>query len=233
MSKTAKIFIYVTPLLVIAGGLFVIFFQEPKRERGGEASLGFLDYKKLATLAQRQPNGENYLNFVRKNEAMLHDADTLNDADAFITMGFNIHVLGDDVMAIEAYKQGLRLAPDNSYGLNNIATSYMEIGEFEKAEEIYRKLTTILSGDSSVVIKHLQVYDMLNPNGEKGFLEIVEEGIAVSAGDNLANLLSYLGTYYRDKGNIAKSIEYFEKLVELFPEEGIYKAELGELKRRR
>jgi len=230
-----KYLVYFLPVLVVAAG-FVLFSS---KDRGSSYDEGYykktltelLDYAKLAELAKDRPNGEKYLQFIRENEAALVNVDK-NDTklygETFITLGFNLHVLGDDVAAIKAYQEGLRLSPDNSYGLNNIATSYMELGEYEKAEEAYKKLSQVLSGDSSAVIGYAQVYKIVH-HDEKGFLDIIEKGISVATGDNLASILTYAGGYFRESGDIKKAEEYFKELAELFPDNELYKSELEDL----
>ena len=220
------------PFLVVGAGFLIFSSQNREGKKGASQGVqSIFDYGKFEELAKKRPNGENYLNFIRENEQMLFDGDPSNDADAYITMGFNLHVLGDDTSAIWAYEEGLRLSPDNSYGLNNIATSYMELGEYEKAEGAYRKLSKVLSGDSSAVINHAEVYGIVNPSDKKGFWDIIERGISVAAGDNLASILTYAGGYFRDSGDKEKAEEYFKKLVEFFPNNELYKSELEDLRK--
>ncbi len=238
MSKITKYLVYSLPILVVVAG-FLLFSS---KDRGSSYEEGYdkkaltelLDYAKLTELAKNRPNGEKYLQFIRENEAALANGSASDRnfyGETFVTLGFNLHVLGDDVAAIEAYQEGLRLLPENSYGLNNIATSYKDLGEFEKAEAAYKKLTRVLSGDSSAVINYAQVYRIVHPDDERGFLDIISEGISVTAGDNLANILVYAGGYFKDSGDKKRAIEYFLKLVELFPDNELYKSELSDLKK--
>lgn len=229
--------VYIVLFFTIAAGLLLISWRNQNDISSvtiyKKALEDILDYEKLEELAAQRPDGEKYLQFIRENEAVLLDrgGDVKYYGEGFITLGFNLHALHDDIAAVEAYKKGLEILPENSYGLNNIASSYINLGEYENAEEAYRKLTKVLSGDSSAVISHADVYKLLHPDDEEGFLRIVEEGIAVSSGEHVASLLSYVGWYFRDAGNMAKAIEYFEKLVEFFPENELYRLELNDLRK--
>lgn len=229
LTNMRKLIIYLVPLFIVFAGLAIVYFKESgsKTERGIVFSI---DYKKLEDLAKKRPLGDKYLNFVRENKALLHDDDMKNDADAYINIGFNIRALGDDAMAIAAYEEGLKLDPNNSYGLNNIATSYIAIGELTKAQDAYRRLTKALVGDSAAYINLSEVHEALHPNDEEGFAKIMEEGIAVSAGADKASLLNRLGVYFRDKGDSRKAIEYFKKLLEMDPSNARAREEIESLK---
>lgn len=231
MKKFPKTLFYLLSIFILGAGFFAFSHYKQgdiQQDRGREKF--FIDYPKLEELAKRRPDGGRYLAFIRGNEAALYDEDLSNDAESYITMGFNMRALGDGTMAISAYKIGLELAPQHVTGLNNIAFSYLELGNLAEAERYFKKLTEALPGNSSSYINLAEVYLARNPGDEEGFLKILNEGAAVALDKQKADLLSYIGTYFRDKGEIARAIEYFEELVKFFPEIEIYKAELVELK---
>lgn len=231
MQKFSKALLYLLLIFISGAGFFAFHRYKQggiQNDRGREKF--FIDYPKLEELAKRRLDGGRYLAFIRGNEATLYDEDPSNDAESYITMGFNMHALGDDTMAISAYEKGLELAPQHVTGINNIASSYLELGDLAEAERYLRKLTEALPGDSSSYINLAEVYRARNPGDEEGFLEILDEGAAIVVDKHKADLLSYIGTYFRDNGEIARAIGYFEELVKLFPEIEIYKEELGELK---
>jgi tetratricopeptide (TPR) repeat protein len=236
LVKITKFAIFVVPLIVIVVGLFALSNDKDELSDGNnKAGIEFvnnLDYDYLKRLASERPNGEKFLNFIDENVADIRDDDSANDVDAYISLGFNLRALGDDVLAIDAYKIGLSIQPTNTFGLNNLATSYRVLGDLDNAEEAYRKLIVAASGDADPYINLAEIYVIKNPEQTDRVVSLLESGLEVSAGEHRLNLLAYLGSFLRKHGDIKGAIEYFEMITQEFFGEniGIYEAELEELK---
>lgn len=213
------------PVLIVVLGLLGVSVLNSGRKKGDSF---VVDYHKLEALAASHPTGEKYLGFIKRDEGLLRDSDPSNDADAYLNIGFNTHVLGDEELAISAYKKALKIKPADFFGLNNIATSYRVLGNYKKAEEFYRELVRVNPGDTNVYRNLADVFRAQYPEDEEGIVRIMESGIEVvlEPGD----LLSYLGVYFRDRGKIEEAIGYFENLTKRYPDNKPYKAELAELK---
>lgn len=209
MKRTTYILILSIALLILVAGFYYIFSGEITGEKF------YIDYEKLETLANSHPNGEKLLSRVREREELLNDADSDNDAEAYQLIAFDVRQLGDDRMALSAYKEALKITPNNTLVWNNIATSYRDLGEYKKAEEAYRKILDISPGDVMAYRNLADVFIFQYPDDEEGLLEFMNFGI--NSALDPSDLLSYLAVYYKDRGNTGKAIEYFEKFLVINP----------------
>lgn len=197
--------------LLIVAAVYSMFFDETVK-RGGKF---YIDYGRFEDLALSHPNGEKLLAHIRENEQLLYDEDEYNDVSAYLSIGFDMRQLGDDNTAISAYKEGLKLDEDNLLGLNNIATSYREIDEFNEAEKAYRKIIELSPGDVMAYRNLADVFVFQYPDDEEGLLEFMNIGIESVL--NPSDLFSFLAVYYRGKENTGKAIEYFERFLTINP----------------
>jgi tetratricopeptide (TPR) repeat protein len=222
-----KYIIFLIPILVIAAG--AVFFYISGQGIGVFRKQEFkIDFENLEKLAENHPVGEEIISKIRENEKLLRDDDKSNDVSAYLNIGFDMRQLGDDEMAILAYLRALEVDPEHPLGLNNIATSYREIGEYAKAEEAYRRAIISIPGEISNYINLADVYRIQHPDDEEGLLAIINSGVEVVGGPY--DLISYLAVYYRDRGDAAKAIEYFEKLLSVSPGNESIKAEIERLR---
>lgn len=207
-----KIIILSIATIVLLGAIFVAFSPSffSKEER-----IFSLDLAKYELLAEDHPVGDVILKRLKENAELLGDDNADNDVDGYMGIAFFIRQFGEDSDAILAYNEALKLNPDNTLALNNIATSYKEIGGYKNAEEAYRKIIEISPGDVAAYRNLADVYLYQNPDDEEGLLEIMQPGIesALNPGD----LLSYLAVFYKNRGDYPKAIEYFEKFLEYNP----------------
>ena len=226
LTRTNLVLSSVFLFIVIIG--IAVFFLSGGNVRDDTKKLS-IDYTNLEILAESHPRGDSILATIRENEQLLFDDDENNDIGAYLFIGFNVRQLGDDKFAISAYKEALKLDEDHLLALNNIAVSYTDIGEYKKAEEAYRKLIAANPGDVPVYRKLADVYSFQNPDDEEGVDAIIKSGLEVVLAP--ADLVSYLATYYRGRGNTSKAIEYFETLVRIMPENKAAQDELEGLRK--
>ena len=224
-TRTNLVLSSVFVFIVIIG--VAIFFLSGSSVKDGVKKFS-IDYNNLEILAESHPRGDSILATIRENEQFLFDDDENNDIGAYLFIGFNVRQLGDDKLSISAYKEALKIDEDHFLALNNIAVSYTEIGEYKKAEEAYRKLVAASPGDVSVYRKLADVYAIQHPDDEEGVATIIKSGLEVVF--EPADLISYLATYYRNRGNTPKAIEYFEILARIMPENKAAQSELDRLR---
>ena len=222
--------------IIVCLGVFLIvvlgtaaFFLFGGNTPGGKNVKLHIDYAKLEAISGAHPNREKILLKIKENEQMLYDDDSYNDVGAYLSIGFNSRQLGDDEAAINAYKEALKIDEDHILGLNNIATSYKDIGEYKKAEESFRALVVANPGDVAVYRNLADVYRFQYPDDDEGVLAIIESGIEVVLQPQ--DLVSYLATYYRDRGNTSEAIKYFETLLRISPQNKGAQAELDRLRK--
>lgn len=226
ITRTNLVLFSVFLFIVIIG--IAVFFLSGDSVKNGDKKFS-IDYNNLEILAESHPRGDSILAAIREKEQLLFDNDENNDIGAYLFIGFSVRQLGDDKFAISAYKEALKLDEDHLLALNNIAVSYTDIGEYKKAEESYRKLVVANPGDVPVYRKLADVYIAQHPDDEEGVAAIIKSGLEVVLAP--ADLVSYLATYYRAKGNTSKAIEYFEILVRIRPDNKAAQDELDRLRK--
>lgn len=213
---------WVAVLLILGVGIYYIFSSKITKEKF------YIDYEKLEVLANDHPIGEKLLSRIRERDLLLDDDNSDNDAEAYQLIAFDVRQLGDDRAALSAYKEALKITPDNTLVWNNIATSYRDLGEYKKAEEAYRKIIDMSPGDVIAYRNLADVFILQYPDDEEGLLEFMNAGI-----DSVldpSDLLSYLAAYYRDRGNTGEAIEYFEKFLIINPSSAPVQYELERLR---
>ena len=213
-------------IALLGAAVFFIFGDSMKNDKGSKF---YIDYAKLEAISEAHPNGEKILLRIKENEQILYDDDSYNDIGAYLSIGFSVRQLGDDKFAISAYKEALKIDEDHLLALNNIAVSYAGIGDYKNAEEAYRKLVVANPGDVPVYRKLADVYSFQNPDDTEGVVAIIKSGLEVVF--EPADLVSYLATYYRDRGNTSKAIEYFEMLLRIMPDNKAAQDELERLRK--
>ena len=226
-SNTLNIIVFLGVFLIVVLGT-AIFFLFGDSTPGGKSVKLHIDYAKLEAISEAHPNRDKILLKIKENEQMLYDDDSHNDIGAYLAIGFDSRQLGDDNAAIAAYKEALKIDEDHLLGLNNIATSYRDIGEYKKAEEAYRALVIANPGDVAVYRNLADVYRFQYPDDDEGVLAIMESGLEVVFQPQ--DLVSYLATYYRDRGNTSEAIKYFEILLRISPQNKAAQAELDRLR---
>ncbi len=79
----------------------------------------------------------------KKNEAIELTAKTLEKfktTNLYINLGYFLTLDGQLERALEVCLEGYEFSPENRAILDNLGFTYLKMGEFEKAEEIYEKL---------------------------------------------------------------------------------------------
>lgn len=207
--STPKIVVGLLAFIVIIAGIYVLMARYGILFRQTQPALFPLDYTRLEGLASKHPQKERILSSIRKFDDELHDEDTKNDAEAYIGIGFELRQLGDESAAIEAYRAGLAVDGTHVRGWGNLAVSYKETGQYERAEEAYKKVIEFNPGDVEAYINLADLYRYRLPDKEGKIVEVMQDGLAHLP--EHPDFLAYLAVYYRDKGDKAKAIEYFER----------------------
>lgn len=229
--KTTLIFLII---LIVAGLAAFYFLSKPSQEEAilgdfGNAVAEFnIDYAKLEELAENHPRGEKYMLQIREREAWLNDDDPENDRNAYELIAFDMRQLGDDERSILGYRASISLFENNIFSWNNLGVSYQEIGEYEKAEASFKKITEISPGDVPNYRKlaNLYLYDLTEKENE--IPSLIEEGL--QRVPDHPDLLSYLAVYWQNKGENEKAIEYYERLLKVNPLNQVVRDELNKLK---
>ena len=225
LKKKGHIFIPGAIFVIVVGFLVAAYFliSTPK-EKNVDDVLGsfekaikefYIDYDKLSINPNNHPRPDELLNKIREEEAKFSDDDPNNDRTAYELIAFNSRTLGDEEGAIRGYRASLALFPNNTLILNNIATSYKDLGDYKKAEAAYKKIIELSPGTIDAYRKLADLYLIPQVNKKDKVIPTLEIGL--QAVPNAPDLLSYLAVYYKDEKEYVKAIEYYEKLLKVNP----------------
>jgi tetratricopeptide (TPR) repeat protein len=183
---------------------------------------------KMARLAKKSEMGNKYLTQYLESKAKIKA--NKNDFDAYNKKGFAEAELGYFSAAENDYLKSENLNPANLFNLNDLVNLYLKKKNYPKAEEYYLKITSFDPKNSAAYRGLVTLYyDFYSE--KKGEIEkILLKGIGELPEDQ--NLLGLLGAYYRTIAkDTQKTIEVYEKLLKLRPDDDLLKQEIDGLKK--
>tara|TARA_B100000989_G_scaffold268587_1_gene223383 strand:+ start:237 stop:1727 length:1491 start_codon:yes stop_codon:yes gene_type:complete len=140
---------------------------------------------------------------------------------------FNIavknHQEGKTEVAKELYNRVLKIDPNHSQALKNIAIIFINLKDFQKAKECYEKVVEIdpNSADAyynlGIIFKELKEYQKAKSYYEK----------ADDIQPNNTIILTNLGIIFNDLGENQKAKYYYEKAIKINPDNGKARYNLG------
>ena len=220
MLKKYQIFIIVLLLTIIIG----LFFYFKNRKIFNKEDIFFLP--KGVTLTEEQQR-----KFNEAKEALQNNP---NDVDALIKIAQLKYFFNNLEGAKKVYLRALSLKPDDLLILNNLADIYNQLKDYENAEKILLKLTETSPGwiNGFRELKSLYRFHMKEkyPRIEGILLKGLEENKELY-GEAPVDFYAMLATFYKDTGQKEKAIPYYEKVLELDPNNEGAKIDLEELKK--
>ena len=172
---------------------------------------------------------ERYLNqFNLSKQAIEKDP---NYFDAWLQIGRIKKDIGDYRGAEAVWLKLGEMSPKNSTSFANLADLYANfIKDHDKAQQSYRVAIKNSLGESRNIIFYRNFHEFYLYSLENKSLaeQILLEGIENNSGSS--DLVTLLAVFYRDEGNTVKAIQYFERSLELDPEDELIKKELQKLK---
>ena len=186
----------------------------------------------LQELASKHPGGQELLDQIKKMQEQLQTATAPDKKfEAYFVMGFSKDQLEYKEGAIKDYKKALEVDSKNSdvpTVLNNLANDYKYLKNYPEAEKYYLE---IIEMDSSNIMTYRNLHEFYDLY-YKEKADLADDILLKGLESNLdsPNLLSALAVYYEKQGDKDKAIIYFEKLLEVMPENEAAKLELEKLK---
>lgn len=217
IAKKRKIIIWgvvlVLAVLIIGGGAGAAYkYEEWKMER----------------LAKKSEMGDKYLRQYLEAKAKIKMDE--NDFDAYNKKGFAEAELGYFSVAEKDYLKSEKLNSANLFNLNDMVNLYLKTKNYPKAEEYYLKIIGFDPKNSLAYQGLVNLYYDFYPEKKGEIEKILLKGIGQLPEDQ--NLLGLLGAYYRTVAkDIPKTIEIYERLLKLTPENNLLKQEIESLKK--
>jgi tetratricopeptide (TPR) repeat protein len=244
--KKAIVYFSVFALLAIAGGA-----SAGQNEVSAGPDSAEVDYHSAIELLSAG-NYEEAISLLRTATSLKSDY-----LDAWRELGGALTRIKDFRGGIDAYGKALALAPGTASFISAIASNYLYLENWDRAEEYYTKLTemdslsydghihlgfvSIKKDDPDRAIKHYEIALASRPNdpealerlaslyGDRGKDEKRMEYLraAVEAAPDNYRLKRQLAAVYREKKDFASAAPLFEDLVRNFPGEPAYHESLG------
>jgi tetratricopeptide (TPR) repeat protein len=135
--------------------------------------------------------------------------------------------------SIEVYKKVLEIQPDHLVTLNNLGDIYNQKKEYDKAAQMY---LTIIQTTPKWVNAYRElgyIYKYHFPEKYPDMVDLLLNGIEKVeefGGEASVDFYSMLAVIYDETNQIDKAIEYYEKVLELTPNDERVKIRIEELK---
>jgi len=217
-----KVIIAIIVLVLIIGAGVFIYYQNTKLTP---------EQKELFSL----PEGVE----LTQEQKMEYDAartaleENPNDALALIIIAQIKYQVQDLDGAIKAYSGALEIQPTNTSILNNLGDIYRQKRDYEKSAGMYRKIIETNPKWINAYRELVDIYYYYISDKYPEMEELLLTGIEKNkefGGEAPVDFYSMLAVFYDRTENVAKAIEYFEKVLELTPENDSAKIRLEELK---
>jgi len=224
-DKIRKIIIGFVVVVIIVGGLFLIFgrgLMDVKSPIEKEIS----QLLKNKTLTEEQRNN--------LNEALDFLVENPNDAEAFLKLAMVKYQLEDYNGAIEVYYKALEIQPDNIVIYHNLGDIYSLQENWTKAEEMYltiiAKTPKWISAYSNLATIYRFHLTEKYPDMEQILLDAIKNTTDIEEYAPV-DLYIMLGTFYKRMENKANAIKYYEIALKIMPENETVERELDNLKK--
>lgn len=130
--------------------------------------------------------------------------------------------------SLSVYEKGIeRFGQKNILFYLNAGKVAERIGEFDKAEQYYRKAMAISPGDESGYLDLTDLYYFQLHKSEPEILSIFAQGVKIMM--NPTPLIAGRATYLRRIGDAAAALKDYQQLVKIFPQDQGYRLIVQEL----
>jgi len=149
--------------------------------------------------------------------------------DSWLALGVIKKGVGDYEGARDVFIYAGQIRPQLGISYGNLADLYAYfLDEPQKAEETYKIAIEKAPSYSPYYSGLADLYRYKFPNGDALYEQTMLDALKKIPDE--PNLTSALASFYRQRGEVQKAIEYYEKLVKLQPQNETAKQDLAELK---
>ncbi|MDZ7345343.1 MAG: tetratricopeptide repeat protein, partial [candidate division KSB1 bacterium] len=192
-------------------------------------------FNRTAKLQQKVPEiyilrALNYadLDSLERAEAVLDTAAAKFPKDPAVPyyLGYVANRRGNPSRAVRYYLKSLELDPRNDQTALSLAAAYDELGQYDRAEELYKKLLHN-NPDSPIVLNNYAYHLSVQARDLEKALAMAER--AVAAVPKSAPYLDTLGWIYYQMGDYEKARSYIEASLEIAPDNAEVTEHLGDV----
>ncbi|MFA6304879.1 MAG: tetratricopeptide repeat protein [Patescibacteria group bacterium] len=156
------------------------------------------------------------------NERIAKDLEMLklfpNDYNVYMDLGNLENQLGHATRAIDYYHRAWEKIPTNSTPWQNIGNTYIQLGDYQKAEESFLQAKKANPGYYFTYFNLTKLYKDFLTNKADKIREVYLEGLKNTNNDY--QLLQPFADYLVEIKNYSEAIEYLKVLVEKVPSGG-------------
>jgi tetratricopeptide (TPR) repeat protein len=113
--------------------------------------------------------------------------------------------------SLDEFDLAIKYNPDDWKSYNKKGLIYFGIKNYPQAKQMFQKANALNSKNPQLLV-NLGMVDYMEGNKD-GALSYWENSISLSPSDNDGKPLNNIGNLYKEKGEIKKAIEYYEKAV--------------------
>ena len=178
--------------------------------------LGYMSVDEFDAFAEGVVQGKAYVQ-VLKDSFNSIDTATLesNIVEAHFSVAVYLDVLRQTDKAIEQYEYLLTISPKHSLALGDLAKIYVDRGEYEKAEEYYKKVIKTNPLLSQGYIDLAEVYRVFIPEKKSEIPQLIKE--ALKECSQSIDLTLYLAEFYEKEKEYQLAIECYQKVLDIDP----------------
>ena len=219
MTKKTKIIIAVVAIVLILGGLLAW------KTWNWQGKMGDLRNYVTSLFSGEEENLPDDIKAAY--DALKNDP---SDTSAYMKLALWKRDNGDLEEAIKLYEKALEIKPDDTLLLMNSADFYIRNNQYAEAAGAYVK---VMESNPKWLAAYRNLADLYRyqmPERQIEIPSILKRGLEANS-ENEIYFVGSLAVYYKDFGPKEEAIRWYERLLELDPENTTAKSELEELKK--
>jgi len=228
MNKKVKIILEIIALIIIV--LAVIFFVTRQVGHIGDNQTGDLSHFWEMKVEKELPP-EALEKFQARHENAVASLKINNDLfAAWVDLGTAKKAMGDQQGALDVWLHLNEIRPNNSTSFRNAGEIYMEeYQDYNQAEEMFQTAKKNDPTKESIYLQIAWLYNFRDTDKKHLVDDVILEGLEQVPDSQ--QLTVYLADWYLEQGEKDKAIEYYEKAIELMPDNEALRDKLYELKK--
>ncbi len=223
-SERIKFIISLIILVLVIG--VIVYYLWPKQGAQEENSL--LSFKIVSQDLSEEEKADYLNKFQAAKTSLEQNPDNFT---LWLGLGMLKKDVGDYEGAEKVWIHVGEIRPKNSISFGNLADLYANfLKDYNKAISAYQTAIANSAGEAGNARFYRNFFEfyLYYLNDKVAAESILLEGIERNPASSELPIL--LAGFYRDEGNKQKAIEYFQKALELDPQDDLVKAELKKLK---
>jgi tetratricopeptide (TPR) repeat protein len=145
---------------------------------------------------------------IEAQEALASNSD---DIGSYVQMGQCYYFTQAYYRAIEAYEEGVGIAPDNSYFHNMLGYSHINLQQYDEAISAFQDLIDVAPEDPNSYDSMAEAYYLKGDT--TAAIQFYERALATDSG--FSNPYYMLGQIYYERGQNEKAIAHLERYLEI------------------